>query len=114
LTSVPTTTGGICLTLSGYGPECVPTFRAGDHVDWFVWPTPGEPTAVWGIVSDDVTSLDVVSTGGTTTRAELGNGGFYAELTDGSLDRLILYLDDGSSETVEPLPCPLTTPDCTP
>jgi hypothetical protein len=114
LTSVATTTGGVCLTLTGRPPECIPTFARGQHAVWFVWPKPGEPTLVWGIVSDDVTALEVISTGDTTTKAKLGNGGFYAELTDGSLGRLILHLDDGSSQTVDALPCPLTTPDCTP
>jgi hypothetical protein len=114
LTAVPTTTGGVCLTLTDFGTECVPTFSAGDHIDWFVRATPGEKTVIWGIVSDDVTAVDAVSTSGATTVAQIGNGGFYAELTDGSPERLILRLSDGSFQSLNPLPCPLATPDCKP
>ena len=77
-------------------------------------PKPGEPTVVWGLVSDDVARRRRRLHRRHATKAALGNGGFYAELTEGSPDQLILHLADGSSEAVEALPCPLTTPDCTP
>jgi hypothetical protein len=114
LSSMATTTGGVCLTLTGFDPECFATFAPDQDAVWFFRSTPERAVVVWGVVRGNVTAVEVVSTGGTTTNAEIGNGGFYAELTDGSPDRLLLHLDDGSSETVEPLPCPLTTPDCTP
>jgi hypothetical protein len=114
LSSMATTTGGVCLTLTGFDPECFATFAPDQDAVWFFRSTPERAVVVWGVVRGSVTAVEVVSTGGTTTTAEIGNGGFYAELADGSPERLILQLDDGRSETVEPLPCPLTTPDCTP
>jgi hypothetical protein len=114
LSSVATTSGGVCITLTGFGTQCVPTFANGQNVVWFFRSTADHITVAWGIVTNDVTAVDAVSVGGTTAAAEIGNGGFYAELSDGSPARLIVHLSDGTSESIAPLPCPITTPDCAP
>ncbi|HEY3613917.1 MAG TPA: hypothetical protein VGK92_09440 [Gaiellales bacterium] len=113
LSSTATTSGGVCITLTGFGTQCVPTFVQGQDVVWFFRSTADRTTAVWGIVTDAVAGVDVVTASGSTMTAEIGNGGFYAELGDGSPARLVIHLRDGTSETVTPLPCPITTPDCT-
>jgi hypothetical protein len=114
LTSVTTTSGGVCLTLTGFGTQCIPTFASGQDVVWFFRSGPSDITAVWGIVRDVVTGVDVVSTTGSTTSTRTANGAFYAELRDESPDHLILHLGNGSTESVSAPTCPLTTPDCTP
>ena len=35
LTSVATTAGGVCLLLTGFDVECVPTFEADSNISWF-------------------------------------------------------------------------------
>ena len=81
---------------------------------WFFRSAPMDSTAVWGIVRDVVTRVDVISTPVQTTTARTANGAFYAELDHGSPDQLILHLADGSTEPSSAPTCPLTTPDCTP
>ena len=79
---------------------------------------PGDIAGRWIIAIAAVAYVGIVvaavwTWGGATAAAEIGNGGFYAELEDGSPARLIVHLSDGTAESVTPLPCPITTPDCT-
>jgi hypothetical protein len=112
LTSVVTSTGGACLTLSEVETECIAGFAPEQSAAWFTRTPVGGPLVVWGVVRSDVTAVDVVSTTGATVPAELGNGAFYAELADGPADHLVLHHGDGTAETASTLPCPPATPDC--
>jgi len=114
LSVVATTSGGICVALSGLAIQCVPTFAPDQEIAWFTSSPATGPTVVWGIVRDDVTGVDAIGSDGAATQAEVGNGAFYVEPADGPPERLTVYLNDGSSESVKPLPCPLTSPACTP
>jgi hypothetical protein len=114
LSVVATTSGGVCIALTGFQVQCIPTFAAEQEISWFTSSPPSGPTIIWGIARDEVTGVEAVSGDGSTTAARFENGGFYVELTDGPPTRLIVRLSDGSSEAVTPLPCPLTTPACTP
>ena len=112
LSSVATTTGGVCLVLTDFPVQCIPTFAAGQHVAWIVTPTSTGTTLVWGIARDDVESIEAVSDDDTSTPGVLGNNGFYVEVDGAQPTRLVVHLSDGSSD-VEPLfPCPPTTPSC--
>jgi hypothetical protein len=112
LSAVTTTTGGVCLTLTDLDTECFATFAPGQDAMWLVHGAIPRLFVVWGLVREDVTGVEVVSAAGTTIAAALGNGGFYAELADGPPAQLLLLHDDGSSDSVTVLPCPVTTPDC--
>ena len=114
LTSTATTSGGVCLTLTGFGTQCVPTFARDQNVVWFFRSAANRTTVVWGLVTGAVTALEAVTTGGTTVPAVIANGGFYADSGDGPPARLIVHLDDGGTQTVQPLACPLAAPDCSP
>jgi hypothetical protein len=114
LSAVATTSGGVCVALTGYAVQCVPTFAADQEISWFTASPPSGPTIIWGIARDEVTGVEAVSADDSKTTARLGNGGFYLELADGPPTRLIVHLSDGSSRPVEPFPCPLTGPICTP
>lgn len=111
LTSVETAGGGVCLTLTGFSPQCVPTFKQGQEVNWVIFPTGRDTTLVWGIARDEVTAVEAVSATGTSAVAQLANDGFYVELP-GSPDHLVIRLGNGSSEIVPLFPCPLTNPNC--
>jgi hypothetical protein len=112
LSSVPTAGGAICLVLTGYQMQCVPTFTPGQQLVWFVWSSQGGPTVVWGVVRDTVTAVEAISTTGQVANARLENGAYYVELTDGLPARLIAHLSDGSSAVVRVAECPLDDPDC--
>jgi hypothetical protein len=113
LTAVTTTSGGVCVVLTGVPVECVPTFQADQEVIAFTSSPSKADTVVWGVARDDVTSIDAIDVDGATHAAEVGSGAFYADLGNASPDRLIVHLADGSSDTVTPAPCPLTNPACT-
>jgi hypothetical protein len=113
LSVVATTTGGVCVALSGLAIQCVPTFAPDQKVAWFTASPATGPAVVWGIVRDDVTGVDAIGSDGALTPADVANGAFYVELPDGPPNGLTLHLSDGASESVKPPPCPLTTPACT-
>ncbi|MDX6631477.1 MAG: hypothetical protein QOH00_3723 [Gaiellales bacterium] len=113
LSSVATTSGGVCFVLTGFAPQCTPTFASGQQVDWIVSPSGGGTTLIWGITRDEVTAIEAISAGGEATTAELANNGFYVEVGGGQPVRLVVHLDDGSSDLVPLFPCPLTAPNCT-
>ena len=112
LSSVATTSGGVCLVLTDFPVQCIPTFTAGQHVAWIVTPSGTGTTLIWGIARDDVESVEAVSDDDTSTPAELGNNGFYVEVEGGQPARLVVHLSDGSSDVVPLFPCPLTAPSC--
>jgi len=112
LTSTATADGGVCLSLTGYAMQCVPTFTQGQLVNWVVSPSASGTTLVWGIVRDEVTAVEVVSAAGESAVAQLANDGFYAELP-GTPDHLVIQLSGGGSEVVPLIPCPPVAPDCT-
>jgi hypothetical protein len=111
LTTRATTTGGVCFTLTDFVPQCTPTFADAQEVDWISAASGTGSTLIWGITRDDVTSIDAVSDTGASFAAQLANNGFYAEVTDGQLDHLVVHLSDGTTQTVSLLPCP---PNCPP
>jgi hypothetical protein len=112
LSSDATPSGSVCLTLTGFERNCVPSFLASQHLAWFVAsPQPGK-TLVWGIVRDDVVSVEAVSADGGTTTAQLGNDAFYLELSGGPPARLVARLLDGSTSTATVPTCPTTDPEC--
>jgi hypothetical protein len=113
LSSVPTTSGGVCFTLTGFPPQCTPTFAAGQHVDWISGPSGTGTTLIWGIARDDVEAIEAVSGAGEATAAVLANNGFYIEVAAGKAAELDVHLRDGTSEVVPLFPCPPTTPNCT-
>lgn len=113
LSAVVTAGGGVCLTLTGFEPQCVPTFLARQPVTWFARPLAGG-TALFGLARDEVTAIEAVAADGSATAAELANGAFYAEMRGGPPTRLSVHLSDGTTETVPVLTCPLSTPDCVP
>lgn len=112
LSSVTTAGGAICITLTGFQMQCIPTFTGGQQLAWFEWSSQAGPTLVWGIVRDEVTSVEAVTTDGRRTLAQLANGGFYLELSDGLPSRLVAHLANGSSDSVAVAPCAANTPDC--
>lgn len=112
LSSVATTTGGVCLLLTDFPVQCIPTFTVGQDVAWIVTPTSNGTTLIWGIARDDVESVEAVSDDDTSTPAELGNNGFYVEVESAQPARLVVHLSDGSTDEVPLFPCPVTTPSC--
>jgi hypothetical protein len=105
LRSVATSSGGVCLILSGFPSQCVPTLKSGSEIAWYIAPS-ASPTIIFGIVRDDVESVEAVTADDRSITARLANNAFYLELSDGQATRLVVHLADGSSDDV-PLPaCP--------
>ena len=105
LRSVATSTGGVCLILSGFHLQCVPTLKSDQEIAWYIAPS-ASPTIIFGIVRDDVESVEAVTTDDRSISARLANNAFYIELSDGQATRLVAHLADGSSDDL-PLPaCP--------
>ena len=61
-----------------------------------------------------MTAIEAIDADGATHQAAVGNGGFYVNVGASAPARLIVHLADGTTDSVTPLPCPLTTPDCNP
>jgi hypothetical protein len=114
LTIVTTTSGGVCVALTGVPVQCFATFAAGQEIAYFTSSISSADTVVWGIVRNDVTAVEAVDTDGGTHTAVVGNGGFYVDLGSRAATRLIVHLADGTSDPVSVFTCPLTTPDCSP
>jgi len=111
LRSVTTSTGGVCLILSGFSPQCVPTFKNDQALAWYLAPSAGA-TIIFGIARDDVTSVEAVTTDGRSISARLADDAFYLEVRDGRVSRLVAHRSDGSSDSVALVLCPPTVPDC--
>ena len=114
LTVVTTTSGGACVTLTGVAAQCIATFAADEEIAYFTASPSRTDTVAWGLLRDDVTAVEALDADGVAHAAVVGNGAFYADVGDSSVKRLIVHLADGTSDSVTPAPCPLTTPDCTP
>jgi hypothetical protein len=112
LTSVPTTSGGVCLELTDFSVQCVPTFKNGQEISWFVGTPSRGPEALYGLARDEVTAVKAVFAGGRTVVARLENNAFYLELASGEPVSLVVGLSDGSSAVLAAVPCPLTNPTC--
>ena len=112
LTSSTSAGGGVCITLTGYTTQCVPTFKQGQMVNWVISPSGPGTTLVWGIVRAEVTAVQAVSASGDSAVARVANDGFYVELP-GSPDHLVIQLSSGDSEVVPLVPCPPVDPNCT-
>jgi hypothetical protein len=112
LRSVTTSTGGVCLVLTGFAPECIPTFTGDQKLAWVLGSPSAGTTVVYGIARDAVAGVDAVTSDGRTIAARLANNAFYLEVSGGQPVQLIAHLGDGSSETLSLLPCPATDPSC--
>ncbi|MDX6598008.1 MAG: hypothetical protein QOE87_1895 [Gaiellales bacterium] len=109
LSSVTTAGGAVCLVLTGYQMQCVPTFRNDQQLALFIWSTRDGKSLVWGVVRPDVTAVDAVTADGRTTRALLANDAYYVELGSPPT-KLIAQLSDGSSSVVPVADCPPSDP----
>jgi hypothetical protein len=109
LSSVTTAGGAVCLVLTGYQMQCVPTFRNDQQLALFIWSTRDGKSLVWGVVRPDVTAVDAVTPDGRTTRALLANDAYYVELGSPPT-KLIAQLSDGSSSVVPVADCPPSDP----
>ena len=112
LSTVTTADGGVCVSVTGFETQCVPSFLAKQQITWFVQSVPGGTTAVFGLARDDVTGIDGVVPDGRTVAAQVANGAFYLELTDVPPTQVTVHLRDGSSNAVAIAPCPSASPDC--
>jgi hypothetical protein len=96
LVAVPTTTDYVTVALSGMGGTCGrPTTRDGLMLAGQML---GRVAIVYGMVGDDVASVDLV-VDGKRERAQLGENGFALEISDApgkTLGKLVLKHHDGS------------------
>jgi hypothetical protein len=114
LSAEHTQSGSVCLALTGFAVQCVPSLLARQQLAWFVWWAQTGPAIVWGIVRDGVTGVDAVARDGTVTSARVANEAFYLELDGGPPRSLVAHLEDGKSVTHPLSACPPTTPNCAP
>jgi hypothetical protein len=112
LMSVATTSGAVCLALTDFAVQCVPTFKDDQQISWFVGTPSSGAVALYGLVRDDVTAVEVDFANGRTAVARLANNAFYLELPGSEPGSLVIHLRDGSSDVVAALPCPLTKLNC--
>jgi hypothetical protein len=96
LVAVPTTTDLVTVALSGGGGTCGrPMAKDGLMIALQMF---GRVAIVYGMVGDDVASVDLV-VDGKAQRAELGENGFAIEIPDApdkTLEELVLEHHDGS------------------
>lgn len=111
LSSIPTSSGGVCLSLTGFPPQCPPTFPAGREIIFFIEPPRAGTTVIWGIARAEVTAVEAVAPDGESTDARLANNAFFLELSERPV-RLVVHLRDGSSDAEAISACPLSTPYC--
>jgi hypothetical protein len=112
LSSEATPGGGICITLTGFEAQCVPTLLVKQQIAWFTRSLDDGTTVIFGIVREQVTGVDALLSDGRTQPAQIGNGAFYLELTEGPPTHVLLHMSDGTSVTKAVSPCPPATPDC--
>jgi hypothetical protein len=111
LTSIPTSSGGVCFQLTGIAVQCVPRFAENQLLMWSITTPHADTVVIYGIARDQVSAVDAVNADGTTTRATLGNDAYFLELPSTPL-RLLIHLHDGSVRS-EALPqCSTATPAC--
>jgi hypothetical protein len=112
LALVATSSGGVCLALTDFAIQCVPSFTSDQKLTWFIATPAAGPAALYGIARDDVTAVEAVYADDTTASAQLGNNAFYLELTNTQPGSLVVRLSDGGSRVVAQLPCPPTYLGC--
>jgi hypothetical protein len=112
LTAATTPSGVVCLTLSGYQTQCIPTFTDDQELAWLAWSSQSGPTLVWGIVRDRVVGVDAVSAAGVRTAAQFGHDAFYLELSGGMPAQLVAHLADGGTKQIPIGDCSPSAPDC--
>ena len=112
LSTVTTPDGAVCVSVTGFETQCVPSFLAKQQITWVVQSMPGGKSAVFGLARDDVTGIDAVARDGRTVTAQVANGAFYLELSDVPPTQVTVHLSDGSSNAVAIAPCPSASPDC--
>ena len=102
LVAVPTTTDSVTVALSGQGGTCGrPVTRDGLML---AIQMVGRVATVYGMVGDDMASVDLV-VDGKHERAKLGENGFALEIPDApdkTLEELVLKHHDGSVTKVPP------------
>lgn len=100
--AVPTTAEAICLGSFPYGGSgCERPTRHGVCVEYDA-ADDDSSFLLYGIVGDDVASVEAV-VGGQTREAELGENGYWLEVPDNGPDQLqelILHLHGGARDTV--------------
>jgi hypothetical protein len=111
LRTVVTSTGGACLQVSGFAPECLLAFGDGEPIVWFKMRPDPSTTIIYGIARAGVVGVDAIDADGSAHAATLGNDAFYLELS-----RLPAYLRihlSGGATATEHIPqCPDTAPAC--
>lgn len=114
LSAIGTTSGGVCVTLTGFDPQCPPDFPAGREILAFIVTSQSGATVIWGIAREEVTAVEVVAADGSITPTRFAHSAFFAELADGGRPvRMVVHLRDGSTHSRAAAPaCPLSTPNC--
>jgi hypothetical protein len=112
LSSEATPGGGVCIALTGFEKQCVPTLLVKQQIAWFTRSLDDGTTVIFGIAREQVTGVDALLNDGRTLPAQFGNGAFYIELNEGPPTHLLLHMSDGTSATKAISPCPPATPDC--
>ena len=113
LSSVATTTGGVCLLLTGFPVQCIPTFTTGQDVAWIVTPSRYRHDADLGPCarrrrehrSGLLTTTRPLPPSSATTPST-------SRWTAVSPHASSCISSDGSSDVVQLFPCPVTTPNC--
>lgn len=115
--AIPTDAGKVCYVLTNGGPlGC-------SSAEEFQSPAPlsfgqfdpdglgeGEPFAIYGIIPNEVTAVEVLNSKGERAAAVMGRNAFYYEFLDGTrwASELVLIYENGASETIGvPAPPPL-------
>jgi hypothetical protein len=111
LRTVVTSTGGVCLEVSGFGPQCLLGFGDGQPIVWFDVRPSSSTTIIYGIARAGVEGVDAIDADGTAHTATLGNDAFYLELPDLPA-YLRIHLSGGGTATEHLPQCPATTPAC--
>jgi hypothetical protein len=111
LRTVVTSTGGVCVQLSGLGVQCLTSFGDGQLVVWFIARPRPSTTIIYGIARAGVVGVDAIDADGRAQPAALGNDAFYLELSHLPA-YLRLHLTGGATATEHLPQCPAATPSC--
>jgi hypothetical protein len=111
LRTVVTTTGGACLQVTGFAPECLRAFGDGEPIVWFKAQPSPSTTIIYGIAREGVQGIDAVDADGSAHPAVLAHDAFYLELSHLPA-YLRIHLGGGATTTVHVPQCPATTPAC--
>ena len=111
LRTVVTTTGGACLQVSGFAPECLLAFGDGEPIVWFEEQPSPSTTIIYGIAREGVEGIDAIDADGSAHPAALADDAFYLELSQPPA-YLRIHLSGGGTATEHVPQCPATTPAC--